>query len=50
MHNKGLFDEYKDVQIEENPGEHRLITLNDLLRPHRHASAIVNCIGRCQNR
>jgi len=27
MHNKGLFDEYKDVRIEENPGEDRLITV-----------------------
>ena len=26
MHNKGLFDEYKDVRIEENPKEGRLIT------------------------
>ena len=26
MHNKGLFDEYKDVRIEENPSEDRLIT------------------------
>ena len=27
MHNKGLFDEYKDVRIEENPKEDRLITV-----------------------
>ena len=27
MHNKGLFDEYKDVRIEENPGEDRLLTV-----------------------
>lgn len=27
MHNKGLFDEYKDVRIEENPAEDRLITV-----------------------
>lgn len=27
MHNKGLFDEYKDVGIEENPKEDRLITV-----------------------
>jgi hypothetical protein len=26
MHNKGLFDEYKDIRIEENPAEDRLIT------------------------
>jgi hypothetical protein len=26
MHNKGLFDEYKDVRIEENPADNRLIT------------------------
>ena len=26
MHNKGLFDEYKDVRIEEDPKEHKLIT------------------------
>ena len=26
MHNKGLFDEYRDVRIEENPAEDRLIT------------------------
>ena len=26
MHNKGLFDEYKDVRIEENPRQNRLIT------------------------
>jgi len=26
MHNKGLFDEYKDVRIEENPTEDKLIT------------------------
>jgi hypothetical protein len=26
MHNKGLFDEFKDVRIEENPAEDRLIT------------------------
>jgi hypothetical protein len=26
MHNKGLFDEYKDVRIEENPAQNRLIT------------------------
>jgi hypothetical protein len=27
MHNKGLFDEYKDVSIEVNPQEDRLITV-----------------------
>lgn len=27
MHNKGLFDEYKDVSIEVNPKEDRLITV-----------------------
>jgi hypothetical protein len=27
MHNKGLFDEFKDVRIEENPKEDRLITV-----------------------
>jgi hypothetical protein len=27
MHNKGLFDEYKDVRIEENPKEDKLITV-----------------------
>ena len=27
MHNAGLFDEYKDVRIEENPNEDRLITI-----------------------
>jgi hypothetical protein len=27
MHNKGLFDEYKDVRIETDPKEERLITL-----------------------
>jgi len=27
MHNKGLFDEYKDVRIEENPMEEGLITV-----------------------
>jgi len=27
MHNKGLFDEYKDVRLEENPKEDRLITV-----------------------
>ena len=27
MHNKGLFDEYKDVRIEENPEEEGLITV-----------------------
>ena len=26
MHNKGLFDEYKDIRIEENPTEDKLIT------------------------
>jgi hypothetical protein len=26
MHNKGLFDEYKDIRIEENPVEDKLIT------------------------
>ena len=26
MHNKGLFDEYKDLRIEENPAEDKLIT------------------------
>ena len=26
MHNKGLFDEYKDVRLEENPKEDKLIT------------------------
>jgi hypothetical protein len=26
MHNKGLFDEYKDIRIEENPAEDKLIT------------------------
>jgi hypothetical protein len=26
MHNKGLFDEYKDVRIEENPADDKLIT------------------------
>ena len=26
MHNKGLFDEYKDVRIEENPSQNRLLT------------------------
>lgn len=26
MHNKGLFDEYKDIRVEENPSENRLIT------------------------
>ncbi|HEV2328126.1 MAG TPA: DUF1080 domain-containing protein [Verrucomicrobiae bacterium] len=26
MHNKGLFDEYKDIRIEENPTGNRLIT------------------------
>jgi len=26
MHNKGLFDEYKDVRIEENPNEDKLVT------------------------
>jgi len=26
MHNKGLFDEYKDVRIEENPAANKLIT------------------------
>jgi hypothetical protein len=26
MHNKGLFDEYKDIRIEENPAENTLIT------------------------
>ncbi len=28
MHNKGLFDEYKDVSIEVDPKEDRLITVN----------------------
>ena len=28
MHNKGLFDEYKDLRIEENPAEDKLITLD----------------------
>ena len=27
MHNKGLFDEYKDVRIEENPTENKLVTV-----------------------
>ena len=27
MHNKGLFDEYKDVRIEVNPKEERLLTV-----------------------
>jgi hypothetical protein len=27
MHNKGLFDEFKDVRIEENPKDDRLITV-----------------------
>jgi hypothetical protein len=27
MHNKGLFDEYKDVRIEENPKGDKLITV-----------------------
>ena len=27
MHNKDLFDEYKDVRIEENPSENRLVTV-----------------------
>jgi hypothetical protein len=27
MHNKGLFDEYKDVRIEENPKDDKLITV-----------------------
>ena len=27
MHNKGLFDEYRDVRIEENPKEDRLTTV-----------------------
>ena len=27
MHNAGLFDEYKDVTIESNPKDHRLITV-----------------------
>ena len=27
MHNKGLFDEYKDVRIEENPNDNKLITV-----------------------
>lgn len=27
MHNKGLFDEYKDVRIEENPADDKLITV-----------------------
>jgi len=27
MHNKGLFNEYKDVRIEENPKEDKLITV-----------------------
>jgi hypothetical protein len=27
MHNKGLFDEYKDVRIEEDPKEDKLITV-----------------------
>ena len=26
MHNKGLFDEYKDIRIEENPADDKLIT------------------------
>jgi len=26
MHNKGLFDEYKDVRVEENPKQATLIT------------------------
>jgi hypothetical protein len=26
MHNKGLFDEYKDLRVEENPAEDKLIT------------------------
>ena len=26
MHNGGLFDEYKDIRIEENPMENKLIT------------------------
>lgn len=27
MHNKGLFDEFKDVRIEENPADEKLITV-----------------------
>jgi len=32
MHNKGLFDEYKDVRIEENPTQNGLITTNGVTR------------------
>jgi hypothetical protein len=29
MHNKGLFDEYKDVRIEFEPKDDKLITLEE---------------------